>query len=246
MITIRVGAGDEQQDFVIHEKVIRKASEFVDTTMKGPWLESQERVISLPEVTPGTFNVYMRWLMTSKLHSKVESAEAAKYYPHEDHYTEQTYKFWALWKELVYLRHLSHLGHYLLDTDFTDTVSDAVLQCTAELQSHRSRFPLSYGSNFYKEIPDGSPTRKLVAELIAWTAKAKKFNARLTESSKIHPDLMMDLLRAMASRYLSSEPSTSPLEGWETSCKYHCHGENKPCYREKASRCVSCSSLDSS
>jgi hypothetical protein len=50
---------------------------------------------------------------------------------------------------------------------------------------------------------------------------------------EIHPDLALDVLEATLDRLTSTSPPLSPLEGRDTSCKYHSHGDEKPCYKTK-------------
>ena len=233
MITIRTGKDNSQRDFTIYEKVIRASSEFFDNALKGPWRESTERVVELPEFAGMHFAMYHRWVLTGQLCSMTDLVDPLPAATSKRH--EQTYR---LYREVLVLKSLTHLGHYLRDTNFTDTVNDALLQCTTELQSHGVAFPNSYGLVFYKVIPEGSPTRLLIADLVAWTTCAKGMrglrnhrDARFDKDE--HADFIMDVLESVTNRFMSATPSTSPLEGWETSCKYHSHGDDKPCYRNK-------------
>jgi hypothetical protein len=232
MITVRVGPGDDDdniRDFTVYETLIRKSSGFVDNALKAPWLESQHRVVILSETLPQIFDIYHQWLLTEKLHSKSSpdllywTSEIATFLPFE--YIH----------ELVVLIELSDLGHYLHDTSFTDTVNDAILQCTAELHEIGAPVPITFGSHMFEGIPEGAPVRLLVTELIAWTNSGEDIaDLHRKESKNEHPDFIMELLQAVAKRFMSEIPATSPLEDWEKSCKYHSHGDEKPCYRNKA------------
>jgi hypothetical protein len=220
MITIRIGKGSQMSSFTVPEKVIRASSLFIDTAMKGPWLESQERVISLPDYNHETFGIYFQWLLTGKLHSK-QHLDAG------DRVSESLVEFRLL-------RKLSDMGHYLLDTDFRDIVNDGIVQCSMDYQG----ISVSYSSDFYDTIPSESPTRRLVTDIVAWTASIYGFEYADVRYRFItfNPDFVWDMLQAMASRFMSHTPGKSPLEDWEMSCKYHCHGDEKPCYREKSKR----------
>lgn len=94
-------------------------------------------------------------------------------------------------------------------------------------------FPPNYGSSSYDKTPEGSPTRKLVADPVAWTIHEYELTGVGMAQDTMHPDYIMGLLLAVSRRLVSSTPGKSPLDGWETSCKYHCHGDEKPCYRKK-------------
>ncbi|KAI4688011.1 uncharacterized protein J4E84_004939 [Alternaria hordeiaustralica] len=221
MITFKVGHGGKAV-FLVPEDRIRASSEFVDAAMRGPWQESQERVITLPDFDIHTFGIYFQWLVTGVVHSKSYLADGND-------------PALPLFTEMLLLPKLSDLGHYLLDTDFRDTLNDVLIQCTVEIHRSRGgRFPPNFGSDFYHKTPDQSPTRKLVTALAAWEIQEFHFPAMEKERDTVNTDYMMDLLIAVTRRLVPSTRGKSPLDGWETSCKYHCHGDEKPCYRKKA------------
>jgi hypothetical protein len=215
VITVKVGVLGV--DFAVYEGAVRNSSQFFAKALKGPWREAQDRLVTLPSVRPQHFKIYYQWVLTGRLHSRPEQDSAAG-------------------MELMLLSSLAGLGHYLMDTSFIDIVSDALLQMAAESRSGRLLL-LPLGSSFYKMSPAGSSTRSVIADLSAWylsfddieIMKAAFDKSELAE----HPDFVMDLLHAMAAKFLGPRAGHSPLEGWETSYKYHSHGDKKPCYREK-------------
>lgn len=221
MITVKVGEAD-QDVFMLPEDCLRASSEFIDAAMRGPWKESQERMVSLPDFDRKTFAVYLQWLLTGVVHSRQRNDDPLS----------------ALLQELVKLPELFNLGHYLLDTDFRDALNDSLIQCVSELQRNSVVFPPSYGSKFYQNVPDGSPTRKLITDIIVWVMGGAGLRALPAERDAMEPELIMDLLLAVTGRYVSLKPDKYPFNKWQTSCKYHCHGDEKPCYRKKASTYV--------
>jgi hypothetical protein len=86
----------------------------------------------------------------------------------------------------------------------------------------------------YRRIPDGSPTRRLIVDLATWTMEDYSIPILASSRDIMDPDYTMDLLLAVAGRHVSKTPGKSPLDGWETRCEYHCHGDKKPCYRKRA------------
>jgi len=240
MITVRVGKDNQTQDFAIYETLIRKSSTFVDNALKGSWRESTDRVVTLPEFDCMYFGIYHQWLLTGKLHSKMDPKvldESYRRYKEMNSDAIFNPEEYALLNELVYLEMLSHLGHYLLDTNFMDTVSDAMIQIAKEFRSHGCIFSRPTASFIYDVIPEGSPTRSLVADLVAWTATWQQIRLlrvdRTGEKVESHPDFISDVLQALALKHISPQTSISPLLMDETSCKYHSHGDEKPCYRKK-------------
>jgi hypothetical protein len=227
MVTIRVGPPGETHDFAVYEKLIRNSSAFMDAALKEPWKESASRVVCLPDFRNETFDIYHLWLLSGKLHSRKERTNDSntKVPPPSLSYLNG---------EVIALRKLSHLGHYLLDTDFTDVVCDALLQCCHDLASIRYQFPVTIAPSFYKDIPNGSPIRSLIVDVIAWTTTHSGV-ARLEHIHRddVHPDFTMDLLLAVTKRFMSLGTSTSPLQEPKLSCKYHSHGDEKECYRKK-------------
>jgi hypothetical protein len=220
MITVRVGSGATAAVFVVPEKAIRASSDFVDTAMKG---SGHERIVLLPEFDHETFGVYLQWLLTGKLHSKQRLQD----YGDELGYVMEHVIARSI--EFSMLVRLSSVGHYLLDTGFRDTINDAIVHWNIE-----SRWcTTDDGFEVYRKIPAGSPTRQLIVDLITRTADLDDYLSMSKHNSMYHPDLALDLLHALASRLLSETPRKSPLWDWKKSCKYHCHGDEKPCYRKK-------------
>jgi hypothetical protein len=231
MITFEVGL-DGNAVFLVPEDRIRASSEFADAAMRGPWQESQERVLALPDFDRKTFGIYFQWLITGVVHSKPLRADE------NDDTTVSALE--CLCQEILGLPRLFDLGSYLLDTDFRDTLSDVLMQCASELHCVARIFPLCYGSIFYDKTPDGSPIRKPATDLVVWNMGEHTLSHLERERKTMDSDFAMDLLLAMTRRRVSSTPGVSPLDGWQTSCKYHCHGNEKPCYRKKASQYVAC------
>jgi hypothetical protein len=237
-ITFRVGSNVKPSILSVPETLIRTSSQFVDAAMKGPWQESQERVISLPEFDHETFGIYFQRLVTGKLHTKQQ--------PHAS--TSGPRLFGSdtpFGSEARLLGKLSSLGHYLLDVGFQDAVSDGIIQCSIEYQHRVYYGPSVFITHVYNTIPPKSPTKQLVVDICAWTTgdSALQCFGMYRFGPPYDADFLLELIRAMASRFLSEPPAKSPLEGWETSCKYHCHGNEKPCYREKSKKYVAPSTV---
>jgi hypothetical protein len=223
MVRIRAGCSDQMRDFFVYEKLIRNSSVFMDNALKEPWKESTERTVCLPDFGSDTFDIYHIWLLTGKIHSR------RKWF-----LSYNISDMVALYGEISQLQKLSHLGHYLIDTAFMDTVCDAILQCCREIESHEARFTITQDLSFYRVLPPGSPTRSMLANVVAQSTSFEKLNnLKPVYGNRPHPDLLMDILHAVAERFLSPRTSISPLQEPENSCKYHSHGEETVCYRKK-------------
>jgi hypothetical protein len=201
-IIVRAGQPGITQDFAVYEKLVRQSSIFMNNALKEPWKESTDRVVCLPDFRGEAFDVYHLWLLTGNLHNKVKRSHGVDFADGSR----------MLYYELLDLATLSHLGHYLLDTAFTDTVCDVILQCCQDLQSIGIAYPMEYGSRIYKLLPERSPTRSLIANVVAWTTTYRGIESFNNEhSDTTHADYPLDVLQAMAKRFLSPGTSTSPL-----------------------------------
>ena len=232
IVIVRVGRAGAMVNFSVYEDVIRRTSAYMKNILDGPWRESQLRIINVPGFASQAFNVYYQWLLTGKLHTKnrVEQEDnGSSHLPFQKR--QSAHK--ALLLELRPLKQALHLAHYLLDTDFTDTVCDALIQCTIELQAIGSWFSSIRGNLFCMELPEGLPARQLVTDLVAWTAPPTDYAKDNTLFKQAEPEFIIDVLQAVTARLGLDVKATSPLERWETSCKYHCHGERSLCYRVK-------------
>jgi hypothetical protein len=232
MITIRAGHGGQQRDFVIYENLARASSEFIGNALKGSWRESTDRTISLTQFQSTEVGIYHHWLLTGQVCTKMVPSADSTPRPRSIVISG------CLIDEIGTLTRLSHLSHYLLDTCFTDAISDAIVQCSKEMQSVKLGYPLLYGTRLYDIVPEGSPTRSLVADIVAWTTDTRSVRAmrKTLEAGplrEIHSDFALDVLEATIERFNPTSPATSPLKGSDTGCKYHSHGDEKPCYKTK-------------
>jgi hypothetical protein len=108
--------------------------------------------------------------------------------------------------------------------------------------SVQKRIALPTSLQFFNGVHKASPTRRQISDIAA-----SSFNSKLVGDWRSLPgtytihdqlDFLADMIKAMAARFKSPTPSISPLENWETSCKYHTHGADKPFYRKTAEEYV--------
>jgi hypothetical protein len=138
MVIVRVGESDQTRTFAVYEKLIRNSSVFMNNALKQPWKESTNRIVCLPGFQPATFDVYHLWLLTGKLHCRRNSVN-------DSQTTSTAISRSDLSAEMNTLQQLSHLGHFLVDFSFTDTVCDAILQCSKDLQLAKIGIPITFG-----------------------------------------------------------------------------------------------------
>ncbi|CAO2656037.1 Nn.00g048400.m01.CDS01 [Neocucurbitaria sp. VM-36] len=70
--TLKVMVGEEgnEEDFWVHQKILTSRSEFFKRATNGQWLESDERLITLPEDRPDVFRLYLNLLYTRQVATK--------------------------------------------------------------------------------------------------------------------------------------------------------------------------------
>ena len=64
---MRVGPEGSQQDFLLHEGIICKRSEFFRRAMNGNWSEKKARLVKLPEDDPKIFALYVNLVYMGEL-----------------------------------------------------------------------------------------------------------------------------------------------------------------------------------
>jgi len=64
---VRVGPEGSQQDFLLHEGIICKRSEFFRCAMNGNWSEKKARLVKLPEDDPKIFALYVNLVYIGEL-----------------------------------------------------------------------------------------------------------------------------------------------------------------------------------
>ncbi|KAF2731071.1 hypothetical protein EJ04DRAFT_418566, partial [Polyplosphaeria fusca] len=66
-VIVRVGKDPYQEQFLAHEGTLIKYSEFFKRALSGSWVESDLRIITLPEDDPEIFELFLNYLYTKQL-----------------------------------------------------------------------------------------------------------------------------------------------------------------------------------
>ncbi|KAF2801691.1 uncharacterized protein BDZ99DRAFT_528162 [Mytilinidion resinicola] len=106
LLSIIVRVGSPPTDFSVHESLVCSRSPFFANAMNGAWAEAESRVVPLPDDAPSTFALYRTWLYTGLLACK-SSSDSDEW-------------------ELLACAYV--LGEKLQDSDFKDTVIDAMVE----------------------------------------------------------------------------------------------------------------------
>ncbi|KAF2686703.1 hypothetical protein K458DRAFT_252646, partial [Lentithecium fluviatile CBS 122367] len=112
VIAVRVGPEGKHKKFAVHKNLLRDSSPFFKAASSNDWLESETRLVTLPEGEPLAFKLYAQWLYTGRLHVEYNKGE-----------TEGANN--KSWDALIdgYL-----LGEYLQDTMYRDQLVDAIVK----------------------------------------------------------------------------------------------------------------------
>jgi hypothetical protein len=218
MIEVCVGSGDDAEMFIVRKNLATRYSDVIKKAFAGGWKEAKENVISFPEESPEAFQVFMTFLDTGVIHLnhfKSNDLTITQEAEHDHAIDEQWNQITQAWL----------LGEHLFCSSFKDALIDKMLhtlQTTAEIP--KTMFP---------KIIAGSVARSGMRDLLVDIAAYHLFAADL----EAQPDNDASCAAywkqvAIAYRHRITNPSLSaPYDQVDVECRYHDHGENKPCYK---------------
>jgi hypothetical protein len=122
------------------------SSEYFQNALKKNSAGEHADVITLEDVDPAVFGVYVQWLYMGELFCIKSSKTPTELSNH------------------ILLGELYGLGERLLDRELQNRVIDALLAGTRELQDGTRRFPTACVPTIYKSTPPGSPARRLMID----------------------------------------------------------------------------------
>lgn len=71
IVTVIVGENEAQRTFHVYEGPLKQYSSYFRTALNGCWLESNERVVKLPQDEPEVFQVFFNYIMSGKLYARL-------------------------------------------------------------------------------------------------------------------------------------------------------------------------------
>ena len=161
MLTVRVGETPDQQDFLVHESLLKSRAEYFSRAMNGNWLETDTRVIELPEDEPEVFALYLNHIYTGKLHTMTLNRDNIDALPREE------------FKHVVGAEYDSIFGVYVLAERLNDPITrDAAITAVfdlAEQQTSDGDWRLPPPSSIrlvYDRTPEKSAARRLLADMV--------------------------------------------------------------------------------
>jgi hypothetical protein len=69
-----IEVGQNRKQYHVHKAVLVKHSEYFQNALNGPWKEASQRLVSLTDVEPDGFAVFIGWLYTLTLPKRDEWA----------------------------------------------------------------------------------------------------------------------------------------------------------------------------
>ncbi|KAK4497222.1 hypothetical protein PRZ48_011672 [Zasmidium cellare] len=208
---VEVSVGEPATIFHIHRSVLLRSSDFLQTKAKPEWSKG-EATVNLPGHPSVAFNIYSKWLYSGSILSRTSFGLFGSA-PKED-------------SEWACLAHAFALGEELMDTEFKDTIMDA-LRAKAQSYNGESIWPVA--ANVVRIIYDGtpaqSPARKFIVDIYHSHADA----TALDSTDGFPAEFLLDLSRISLSRRIKTK-MTEPGACSTTSCVYHEHGKEGKCY----------------
>ena len=216
IITVLVGSGGTATKYYIHADVATQHSDFFNAALKRGWKEAQERIVRLPDLpedAAGMFEDFYSFLYMGKIYSG-DDDEVNK--PGRD-------------KEWTRLSDSWILGEVLLSTTFKDAVVDAVVHkivVTGDVPTSLHARIYSYGSH-------ASSIRRLLVNIAIHEWEEEDISAvEADANSAVNATFLQDVAIALfkMKKFSKTEQAKSRIT-LESSCLYHEHGADKPCYK---------------
>ncbi|GME65788.1 Btb poz domain containing protein [Neofusicoccum parvum] len=154
---LTVLVGEDKKAFFVHRKLICEFSSFFRAACNGPWKESEEGIVTLPEDGPEEFGIYLKWLYTNELIDKNASTENDA---HGNPY--QIGRPNTLARAYV-------IGDKIQDILFKNAAIGALIQQISTTKS----YPTGLAQYVYENTPEKSPLRRLLVDFYAYGSTSK-------------------------------------------------------------------------
>ncbi|KAJ4376729.1 hypothetical protein N0V86_006846 [Didymella sp. IMI 355093] len=207
--------GKEKKMMHVHESKLTMSSDFFKNTLKGEWQETVTRMVELPGCGPDSFIIYAEWLYTGRMCTVVDGKR------------EQNDK---VVKELRELIRCYRLGSFLQDSDFRDTIIDALV----DMMVCRNIICTATAKVVYNISSSKSPHRKLAVDVAVHCWSTDKFQS--IADWGFSAELLTDLVVATGGKLREAVRVQGISEFFANAnmCKYHEHAvNNTPCYRTR-------------
>lgn len=201
---LNFSVGPDLTSFTVHERAIASRSELVRLALRHDWKEAQERCINMPDDDVAAFQTYQSWLYSGALFTRPSMGARS-----DDEYGVLV---------RAYL-----LGQKLMDSDFKDTIIDAIVNklITTGL------FDIRQTSAVYDNTMRDDALRRLWLDIYHHQGQASWLADDLDECD-ISAEFLYEFSRLKLSR--QGVFATSMVPAYATNlCQYHEHTDGV-CY----------------
>lgn len=212
MVEVVVGSGDQAKTFHAHKNLLTQHSDFFEAALNRDWKESSDRKVSLPDDEADQFAQFHDFLYTGAL-----------FVIHEgDEYTCDDGHLWD--HEYIRICDASVLGSKLQSTVFMDVATDSLIaKCLSE-----DSWPTGLYGVVIDHVARSAGIRKLLIDIAVHEWSEGSFAEM--EGHVANKDFLHDLMMALVKVRVEGRDKARP---WvDAGCRYHDHGEEKPCYRK--------------
>lgn len=194
MLTVRVGKGGKEKDFVAQESFLTSRSEYFRRAMNKIWTETGSRVIELPTEKPDIFALYLSFVYTGQLatmrtsQEKLLAQEAATFQDNIESEYRDVFETYALAEKLQ-------------DAMAKNAAITAAIQAM-KMRSVNDAWPVpsfNIMNDVYKGTSKGSEARRLLLDMCATLPLATILEPLKNQST--HKDLVSDLTQTLVETY---------------------------------------------
>lgn len=209
-IVVQVGS-ENKKDFAVHKGLLIRHSDFFQAALTGDWKEKKDGAVPLPEQDPEIFKTFQHFLYSGQ----VCTSRDGDYHLNDDGSSRD--------KEWVRLAEAWVLGDAILSTSFKDAVVDAIIAKVINI----SYSPTNLHTLVYPKSTVGAKIRTLLVDLAVW-----RWNRTFVPSPPPGDSALFfyDAFLAINKIKDNEREGKPPFKG-ESTCNYHEHGDDEPCYK---------------
>jgi hypothetical protein len=198
--TVTLIVGQEKKAYTLHKDLLCFYSDYFRAAFNGSFKEATERKLELPNIEPSLFEVFQVWLYTRDLQGPPENFRRYQFLA----------DLWALGDQYQ----IPLLQNQIMDKIFAKS-------------EETGRFNVAVVPGLYAKTVAGSPLRKAVIEIVAWTMPLEDWNT-WTPTSRWTIESLTDLMLAVHQARASKEV-TFPELPKRDKCFFHVHGKDEHC-----------------
>lgn len=210
--SVKVLVGPEEVEYVFHEELLKQHSDFAAAALRNGWKEAEERVIRLSEEDPEIFDIFATFLYEGKIWTSRE---------------KDVYRAGSRTRdrECTRLAHCWVLGDKLISQTWKDALSDALVDKLRIEEFYPGYMQRDVYQNGGSNVPQGM--QRLLVDIAIWVWDKRSW--RRAAEKRFPGNFFRDVCLRRAEIKGALGSSTKP---WlDAGCRYHDHGDDKPCYK---------------